>query len=96
MTATLDDVLTVLKEIADQTKPHSALIDRHEFADLLAIGLTNFDTLRSSGKIGPVPCRLGGSLRWNRAEVLEWLRRTHSDGDLFTTDEWAKVRRQSR
>lgn len=96
MSATLDDVLSVLREIATAAKPVSATVNREELADLLGIGTTNLDTMRAMGRIGPKPAKFGSSVRWVRSEILDWLSRRHPDGELLTSDEWAAILRQHR
>ena len=41
-------------------------------AKLLGIGRTTFYRLHSSGRV-PLPVRLGGSVRWYKPELQEWL-----------------------
>jgi len=46
-------------------------ISAHEFAGLFGISLRQVWRLNSAGKL-PRPIRLGGSVRWNRAEIQNW------------------------
>jgi excisionase family DNA binding protein len=42
-----------------------------ELAEMLDVSLRQVWRLNASGKL-PRPIRLGGSVRWNRAEVQQW------------------------
>ncbi len=42
-----------------------------ELAEMLGISLRQTWRLNSAGRL-PRPIRLGGSVRWNRAEVQQW------------------------
>jgi prophage regulatory protein len=42
-----------------------------ELAEMLDVSLRQVWRLNSAGKL-PRPVRLGGSVRWNRAEVMAW------------------------
>jgi prophage regulatory protein len=42
-----------------------------ELAEMLGISLRQTWRLSSAGKL-PKPIRLGGSVRWNRQEVMDW------------------------
>jgi excisionase family DNA binding protein len=42
-----------------------------ELAEMLNVSLRQVWRLNSAGKL-PKPIRLGGSVRWNRAEVQQW------------------------
>ena len=70
-----------------------AMIDRSAFAAMLSMGASTFDRHKAAGKIGPKPVRIGGCLRWNRAEVEVWL--IHRNGDeLFTVETWPAIWQQ--
>lgn len=49
----------------------SMAISAKEFARLLGVSLRQIWRLNATGKL-PRPVRLGGSVRWNRAEVMQW------------------------
>lgn len=51
------------------------LITAEEFAELMQISVRTLWRLRSAGQI-PEPVRIGGTVRWNRERVLDWI----SDG----------------
>jgi predicted DNA-binding transcriptional regulator AlpA len=86
----LDELLTLLR---DRLVPPEGTIDRTAFAALLFIGLTAFDTLRASGKLGPRPFKVGGSktLRWHRPEVTAWLANRDHAGELYDATGWPPV-----
>jgi predicted DNA-binding transcriptional regulator AlpA len=94
--ATLDTIASLLRELLAATKTPSPMIDRTELADLLRIGETKLDTLRSSGKIGPAEVKLGRSVLWNREEVLAWLASPSPRGELWDSAGWAMRWRDSR
>ncbi len=63
------------------------LIDRTAFAAMLSMGASTFDRHKAAGKVGPKPVRIGGCLRWHRAEVEAWL--AHRNGDeLYSVETW--------
>jgi predicted DNA-binding transcriptional regulator AlpA len=43
-------------------------------ARLCAVSVPTWYRLRSAGKIGPVPIRLGGRVLWRVEELTEWVR----------------------
>ncbi len=48
-------------------------ISARELAELLGISLRQAWRLNCAGKL-PRPIRLGGSVRWNRQEIVDWFR----------------------
>lgn len=48
------------------------LVTALEFARLLQISLRTLWRLNSAGDV-PSPVRLGGAVRWRRAEVVHWI-----------------------
>jgi excisionase family DNA binding protein len=69
-------------EMADQNvqpKPHckcrvlntALAISARELAEMLGVSLRQIWRLNASGKL-PKPVRIGGSVRWNRQEVMDW------------------------
>jgi len=46
-------------------------ISARELAELLGISLRQVWRLNSAGKL-PKPVRIGGSVRWNRQEIMDW------------------------
>ena len=51
----------------------ATLITSREFWGLLALGKTAFNDLRQRGLVGPMPIKLGRSVRWRKAEVDQWV-----------------------
>lgn len=49
------------------------LITSKEFMQLLGISQAAFFRLRAGGRIGPRSIKLGRSIRWDSAEVQEWI-----------------------
>lgn len=49
------------------------LIDAKEVAQLLGIGRSLFYEMHSSGRLGPLPIRLGRAVRWQRSEIQAWV-----------------------
>jgi predicted DNA-binding transcriptional regulator AlpA len=90
----LADVLRVLEAIRDTLRDHSRppaeLLTRDDMPALLNVGLSTFDRLRAAGKIGPRPLELGG-LKWDRNEVLAWLRHRDQAGELLDAKSWPPV-----
>ena len=48
------------------------LITSTELAHMMSISLRSLWRLRSAGKL-PEPVRLGGSVRWRREQLLDWI-----------------------
>ena len=51
----------------------AVLISSKDFHAMLGISQASFFRLRAMGKIGPRPIKLGKSVRWDEAEVKEWI-----------------------
>ena len=49
------------------------LIGVNEAANILDIGRSKLYEMHSSGRLGPMPIRLGRSLKWRRSEMLAWI-----------------------
>ncbi|QJX00250.1 helix-turn-helix transcriptional regulator [Frigoriglobus tundricola] len=86
--ADLDALLTQLR---DRLAPPAELLTRDALAALLDIGVSTLDRLNAAGRIGPRPVRLGGALRWHRAEVLAWLAQRDPRGELHDAATWPAV-----
>lgn len=67
------------------------LLTKEEFAALLRVGESTFDRYRAAGRVGPRTMRIGGSLRWSRAEVEEWVKRPTPRGEFLDADTWPTV-----
>jgi predicted DNA-binding transcriptional regulator AlpA len=46
-------------------------ISARELAEMLDVSLRQIWRLNASGKL-PKPVRIGGSVRWNRQEIVDW------------------------
>jgi len=55
----------------ERTHGNVLAISARELAEMLRISLRQTWRLNSAGKL-PKPIRLGGSVRWNRQEILDW------------------------
>jgi predicted DNA-binding transcriptional regulator AlpA len=89
-TSPLEPLIELLRE---RLMPPSETIDRPGFATMLLLGLTAFDQLRATGKVGPKPFRVGGqnTIRWDRAEVIAWIRNRDASGELYDSESWPAV-----
>lgn len=57
---------TALKQAED------GLLTARQVAELLNVGCRHIYRMRSSGQI-PLAIKLGGSVRWNKREMLDWI-----------------------
>lgn len=67
----------------------SLLIRAKQVATLMGISVGGFYAMRSCGRI-PMPVRLGGSVRWNKQEILDWI-----EADCPPMNRW-KYQKQDR
>jgi len=51
----------------------SLLLSAEDSAELLGIGRTLFFSMHSSGRLGPLPVKLGRRVLWNRREIEAWV-----------------------
>jgi len=65
------------------------LLTANEFAQLLGIGRSTLMRYQSSGKI-PLPVRIGGSTRWRRKEIEEWV-----DAGCPSRSRWEAMQKRS-
>jgi len=49
------------------------LVSANEAARLLGIAKSSFYQFHSSGRIGPLPIKLGRRSLWNRQELADWV-----------------------
>ena len=49
------------------------LLSTEDAAKLIGVGRTHFYGMHSSGRLGPLPVRLGKRTLWNRAELEGWV-----------------------
>lgn len=77
----------------NEPKPDDAvqplLVSRAEVARLLGISPRTFDRLERTGKIGPRPVKLGGSVGFNFDELTLWAA-SGELGKLPTRQEWLR------
>lgn len=51
----------------------SLLLSTEGAAELLGIGRSHFYGLHSSGRLGPLPVKLGRRVLWNRKDLESWV-----------------------
>jgi len=56
-----------------ESKMKSLLLSVEDSAELLGIGRTLFYSMHSSGRLGPLPVKLGRRVLWNRKELEAWV-----------------------
>ena len=49
------------------------LLSAVDAAKLISVGRSHFYALHSSGRLGPMPIRLGRRILWNRNELESWV-----------------------
>ncbi|MHC4230230.1 MAG: helix-turn-helix transcriptional regulator [Planctomycetota bacterium] len=49
------------------------LLSTTDAAKLIGVGRTHFYAMHSSGRLGPLPVRLGKRTLWNKAELEDWV-----------------------
>ena len=59
------------KEKPNSVNSQSIAISAKQLSRLLGVSLRQVWRLNATGKL-PRPIRIGGSVRWNRAEVIRW------------------------
>lgn len=67
------------------------LISTKDLAARLSVGISTVERLRASGRIGPRPVRIGGSLRYVLSEVLAWVTTRSPSGELYDVESWPAV-----
>ena len=92
-TTTAAAVLSELRAIGAllveaRTDPTGGLLDKEQVAALTALGESTVDRYRAAGLFGPADVRVGGALRWRRAEVLAWIAHPRPDGELMDRATW--------
>lgn len=63
--------MTNVKEKPNNANEQSIAISDRQLSQLLGVSLRQVWRLNATGKL-PLPIRIGGSVRWNRAEVIRW------------------------
>jgi len=76
-------------DVAASFLDEKILLTANEFAQLLGIGRSTLMRHQSSGKI-PLPVRIGGSTRWRRKEIEEWV-----DAGCPSRSRWEAMRNRS-
>jgi hypothetical protein len=84
------DLASFLTLLSDRLAAPPALLTRESFAALLDVGVSTFDRLRETRKIGPRPIHLAG-LKWHREEVQAWLVHRGRNGELHDAETWPPV-----
>lgn len=62
-----------------------------EVAKLLGISQRHLWAMHSSGRLGPLPMRFGRAVRWNAAELAEWM-----NAGAPPRDRWLAMRQGSK
>src|SRR5581483_7052065 len=63
-----------ISERGPRMDDNTLLIDDRAAARLAGISRSTLHALRAAGKWGPVPIRLGRAVRFDRDEVIAWIR----------------------
>ena len=84
------DVTTDPPADAGRAPPDALLIDIRRLGALLARSVASLERDQAAGRL-PAPVYVGGSRRWRRAEVEDWVRAGCPD-----RDRWEAVRGASR
>lgn len=71
--------------------PSAVLVGRRGLAAMMSVGVSTGDKLRAAGLIGPAVIRVGGSVRWHRAEVEAWLAHRAPNGELYDATTWPAI-----
>ena len=67
------------------------LLSTGDAAKLIGVGRTHFYGLHSSGRLGPLPVRLGKRTLWNRAELESWV-----DGGCVCREKWQAEKKSEK
>lgn len=60
------------KSVTNAQRHEALLLRADAAAELLGISKAHFYRMHNAGKV-PMPVRLGGSVRWRRAELESWI-----------------------
>src|SRR5262245_53002774 len=69
------------------------LVGQNDAASMCGLSLASWCRLKSAGKIGPKPIRLGGRLLWRRADLERWVASRLPDGRLPDAEQWIVMER---
>ena len=67
------------------------LLKAVEVADILGVSKNHVWKLHAMGQLGPLPVRLGRSVRWSRQELAEWI-----TAGCPPRDKWLATRERRR
>jgi predicted DNA-binding transcriptional regulator AlpA len=70
--------------------PEPLLLAARQAAALCGVSLATWHRLRSAGRIGPAPVRLGGRVLWRRAELAAWIEANCPDSRTWTAMQAAR------
>ena len=62
------------------------LLNARQAAQMLGMGASTFQRQRALGVIGPEPVRIGGSVRWDRVAMEQWI-----DAGCPDADDWKAI-----
>lgn len=65
-------IIALLEQILAASQPRPALMDANELAHEMDIGVRTLQRLKQLGQV-PAPIKIGGQVRWRRADVEAWL-----------------------
>jgi len=65
------------------------LLSTLDAAKLIGVGRTHFYAMHSSGRLGPLPIRLGKRTLWNRAELESWV-----NGGCVSRERWQAEKKE--
>lgn len=74
-----------------QDNSTALLLDAEASAQLLGISRSHFYGMDSSGRLGPMPIKLGKSTRWRRDELERWV-----TSDCPSRQKWQAMKEASR
>lgn len=67
----------------EKRKIKPLLLDSFESAMLTGISRAHFLAMHSSGRLGPLPVRLGRRTLWQREEIEGWIRKSCPSRDVW-------------
>jgi excisionase family DNA binding protein len=65
------------------------LLSTEDAAKLIGVGRTHFYGMHSSGRLGPLPVRLGKRTLWNRTELENWV-----NGCCVNREKWQAEKKE--
>ena len=70
---------------------NSAFVKAKDAARLIGISVSTFHNLRATGRLGPVPSRLGRSVLYGCSDLLAW-----ADSGFPPREKWAAMRKATK